>query len=89
MDARQLKIGMRVKIKPNISITHNRLTANGAMRDMAGNGISYEVKQVNNNGIVEINEYVWDVRDICFGDEEFMHPIRLKGEKVTFDPCEL
>jgi hypothetical protein len=60
------------------------------MQNMAGNGRSYKVEDVTReNGIVAVNGHLWDVRDICFGDEGFTEPIPLKGEKVTFDPCEL
>ena len=90
MDTRQLKIGMKVKIKDDITLTHRRLTSNGAMRDMAGNGKSYYIDDVRrDNDIVEINGYVWDAQDICFGDEGFTEPIPLKGKKQTFNPCEL
>ena len=89
MNPEQLRVGMRVLISKNIDSTTKSLSSNPTMKAMAGDRNIYKIDTINSNGIAVINSFVWMSEDLINAEEGYIHPLPLKGKKVTFDLCEL
>jgi hypothetical protein len=87
------KVGLEVRIKPDISRTVNLLNGNSEMDRMAGNTNSYKIQRINNNSVhgtvLIINEYSWIPVDVIDMSEGLLEDVSLSGDKVVFDPSEI
>lgn len=79
----KVKLGMRVRIKDDISTTHKRFRSCSEMHKMKGR--IYQITSFPSaNRSVSINGYTWDIDDI----EEIKAP-KIKSKIIHFDTSEL
>jgi hypothetical protein len=102
MNESQLRSGLKVRIREDISETTRVLNSSDEMQRMADNHTIYKIeytdtykgdKVVSGQCIIaSINGYVWmacdliNMEDQGMPDEEFM---TTQGDDVNFDPCEI
>lgn len=93
MNYKQIKVGMKVKISPNIELTTEKLSSNPQMHRMAGDRKIYKVQHISSDNyhdtIVQVNNFVWMPQDLINAEEGYKQPVTVKGKKETFDPSEL
>ena len=92
MRPEKIKIGMKVRISKDISLTRRNLTAGTTMRRMAGTSKLYEINGTTDHSqfgkIAHVNGYVWMPEDLL-DDHDVFKEVTLKGKSVRFDPGEM
>ena len=83
---KKFKIGQKVKIKQDITITKDRFSSTADMNFMAQNDETYTIESVGRDRIY-IRGCMWSPEDIIDGEDDA--PLPLPKTNILFDPKEL
>jgi len=80
------KVGMRVRIAKDISITNDRHSKTREMDDMAESNITYKIENISHDYIY-VNGFMWAPQDIYLDEDSIPDP--LPQTNIMFDPNEI